>query len=979
MNSRSRQRAPHSAPGLIPGAIEARDSSSLEQCGRSPPRQVNCAFATRPQVSHCRSCSDAGSLPQHCRTYHPRPTFQLRSSIYKTSGRRHPYQKQLARHLDLNFFHIRLSTRMSTPTSRLSPAQRALLDEATRDRDDVSISDPGSTLDALDFGVIDRTVAAAGVEKDFTIKVIDPSSVITIVDVRWSRAQLRPFVVELDDYCTLHHGDEYRITIQFQQSEIGRYSDQLEFEFSSETPIAGNRFIILRPITVVVGSPVDYDLLRPQISYVPPSRGTGPLQGQIVEGVPPPRPRAVHWRGGLPKSHIPESLDTIFSAPSGKITVKSVKEALSLDDKPISTQSYTSHFKAMLWLEEWCKQRDLEVFDIEEAQVKKRGVYHYLKVPGLAEKRPSVLIGDRILVQQQGSTDGKIYEGHVHLIFEKKVVLQFDKSFVALPKERYHVRFRLDRTPLQRQHQSLTTLFNAQHIFFPLQRDVGSLTSKKGISIAKHFQDNQPQLKAIKAIVLRAPGTAPFILFGPPGTGKTVTGIESIRQILHRNPKARILACAPSNAAADIIASRLVDLGPEVLFRFYAPSRETTVVPAELLPFTFINDKRVFSHPPLKTVRRYRVIVSTCMSAAFAAGIGLKRGHFTHIFVDEAGQATEPEVMVAIKGMADARTNIVLLGDPKQLAPVVHSTVARQMGLDVSFMERLMARDIYKADKSNGIAFVKLVKNYRSHEAILRYPNQQFYDAELETCGELHSIDSFLESPVLASSRFPVVFHATVGKDAREGSSPSFFNVEEVLQVKAYVEEILSDTQFPIEAKEIGIIAPYQAQCKKIRLTLDNIAGGQDIKVGSVEEFQGQERRVIIVSTVRSSQDLISFDVKHTLGFVAHPRRFNVAVTRAKALLVVIGDPTVLSLDPIWRGFLNYVHSEGGWKGVPISWDPTEPVRADGGYDAELRDVGRAILDELTGRMEKLGAAAEDVSAVAQDVDAEEIPWWERE
>ena len=193
----------------------------------------------------------------------------------------------------------------------------------------------------------------------------------------------------------------------------------------------------------------------------------------------------------------------------------------------------------------------------------------------------------------------------------------------------------------------------------------------------------------------------------------------------------------------------------------------------------------------------------------------MPRGHFSHIFVDEAGHAAEPEVMIAIKTMSDLKTNVVLSGDPKQLGPIIRSAVARHLQLDISYLERLMNRDIYDPKKGHGMTYVsflpcfseyfhmtfrivKLTKNYRSHNAILKYPNERFYSNELESCGDKGTIDSFLGSPLLVSSKFPVVFHAMSGKDDREVSSPSFFNIEEVLQVKAYVEALRSDRQFRV-------------------------------------------------------------------------------------------------------------------------------------------------------------------------------------
>jgi len=154
---------------------------------------------------------------------------------------------------------------------------------------------------------------------------------------------------------------------------------------------------------------------------------------------------------------------------------------------------------------------------------------------------------------------------------------------------------------------------------------------------------------------------------------------------------------------------------------------------------------------------------------------------------------------------------------------------------------------------------------------------------------------------------------------------------------------------------------------------------------------------VIIISTVRSSREFVSYDLKHTLGFVANPRRFNgmyifnyssrnipivipVSVTRAKALLIVIGDPVILSLDPLWRAFLNYIYNNGGWKGPPITWDPNAPINEKGGYDESLRKLGLDNMNEFTRRMESLtiaGAAGEaDESDDDWNVDQ---PWREVE
>jgi helicase MOV-10 len=189
-----------------------------------------------------------------------------------------------------------------------------------------------------------------------------------------------------------------------------------------------------------------------------------------------------------------------------------------------------------------------------------------------------------------------------------------------------------------------------------------------------------------------------------PGTGKTITVIECIRQLLAKDPQAKVLACAPGNSAADLIAFRLRKyLSTDELFRFCAPSRLKDQVPGDLHPYTFTQADGHFSVPPMDRLKNFRVIVSTCGSSSVFSGVGMARGHFTHIFIDEAGQATEPETFLSIKLLADSNTNVVLSGDPKQLGPVIRSGIARELGLEKSYLERLMDRDVYNIQTGRGL------------------------------------------------------------------------------------------------------------------------------------------------------------------------------------------------------------------------------------------------------------------------------------
>jgi hypothetical protein len=155
----------------------------------------------------------------------------------------------------------------------------------------------------------------------------------------------------------------------------------------------------------------------------------------------------------------------------------------------------------------------------------------------------------------------------------------------------------------------------------------------------------------------------------------------------------------------------------------------------------------------------------------------------------------------------------------------------------------------------------------------------------------------------------------------REANSPSWFNVAEVEMVCQYVHMPVDVHKVP--AADVAMIAPYHKQVVKITHLLRARGGALSkntgVAVGSCEKMQGQERRVVILSTVRSSAAFQDADQYFNLGFVANPKRFNVAVTRAKALLIVVGNPNVLARDPHWGGLLRWCISNGGYKGCAIT------------------------------------------------------------
>lgn len=248
---------------------------------------------------------------------------------------------------------------------------------------------------------------------------------------------------------------------------------------------------------------------------------------------------------------------------------------------------------------------------------------------------------------------------------------------------------------------------------------------------------NEEQKDAVKAITSGNNDRVPFLISGPPGTGKTKTLVEAVLQVLRQGPGASILVCAPSNPAADILAKKLGRvLGVSEMLRLNAPNRTFAEVPDEVLMYCCIKDDR-FDLPTFEQLMRYKVVVCGCLDAGILVSAratntdtmraevelhstlhprGVTRNnrqqidpHWTHFMLDEAGQASEPETLIPLSvvlpcslpdGMYSPDPMVVLCGDIHQLGPVIPSQAARDGELDVSLLERLFQRELYATHPS---------------------------------------------------------------------------------------------------------------------------------------------------------------------------------------------------------------------------------------------------------------------------------------
>lgn len=591
----------------------------------------------------------------------------------------------------------------------------------------------------------------------------------------------------------------------------------------------------------------------------------------------------------------------------------------------MTKENYQKKFFALVQAEECQMEVDIRHYDLTDVKLLlyENGRYLKLNVPGLQEKRPSVLYGDRVYVTLPNRQEE--FSGFVHGVEQSSVLLKFHKDFHRdyVNGLKCAVRFSFNRSSLRRIYDGI--ILNTNPVLQFPWRDTRNAFQDLKVR-CMNFNDklnDEQRLSVVKILNMR--NGQPFVIFGPPGTGKTMTVVEAIKNVLHHSSNARILVTAPSNSACDLLLGRLANGRSPVkqmeMFRLNAMQRSKNSVlisesQVDIMKYSSYNENlSVFDYPRPDKLQAYKVIVSTCVSSAVLWGLGVPKGHFTHIFVDESAQATEPETFIPFQ-LANAETRIILAGDPKQLGPVIRSTLAKKHGLELSYLERVLLQTPDIDYRSNPYVSV-LLRNYRSHKAILDAYSPLFYDPPLQPFANPALTNDCLGIELLKNSKFPIMFFGIEGKNEREANSPSWFNPAECMKVLEVIYMCKEFRTNKIQLNEIGVIAPYRKQVEKIRkmLSSSNLDG---VSVGSAEEFQGQERRVIIISTVRSSTEYIATDVIHNLGFLRNPKRFNVAISRAKSMLIIIGNPHVLRHDKNWLSLLEYCQKNGAYSGPKI-------------------------------------------------------------
>ncbi|KAM3618064.1 uncharacterized protein V6R79_014760 [Siganus canaliculatus] len=739
----------------------------------------------------------------------------------------------------------------------------------------------------------------------------------------------------------LNPGDKYEIKVNFRCTLVGFYPATLAFEFKPDLQPNSAAFHIVRFIEAQYITALGREL-APIAPYKPRALPafTPHTDYTIVDGIRPEGLSVMTLKNvvELKQYSRPAYLNQLIEIL--KLPFQSDRRKVLLES-PLSWENYSERFQLLLYLEEQQMEVDIKRYNIpnedrEEATMSRdpqNKKLLILEVPGVSENRPSVLRGDALLAYPVGEKKVK-YRGYVHSVQCDSVRLGFGSELLNhfVDGMKFNIEFTVNRLTVRVQHRAaeLALQQNLREMLFPAAPPLAHSTELPKLRLFdSKLERNPEQCQAVQHIVAGSSKPAPYLVFGPPGTGKTVTVVEAIKQIEKAQLSCRILACAPSNSAADLLCEKILEhVDQRHVYRMYASSRDPKCVPDSLIACSnLVGDCYVY--PAKETLMEYKIMVTTLLTAGRLVSGNVPEGHFTHVFVDEAGHAVETECLVPLAGLCNPESGqVVLAGDPKQLGPILRSPFAIKYGMGLSLLERLMtAFPLYQKNEGvyNNNFVTKLLHNYRSHPAILKIPNELFYDGELQVCANEIWRNSYCGWQYLVKMGFPVIFHGVTGIDEREASSPSFFNRSEVEVLMDYVRKLLlthSKKGIPtMTPGDIGIIAPYRKQVQKIRKALEKV--GKEfkfkdmnaLKVGSVEEFQGQERRVILVSTVRSSPNYAEIDQQFNLGFVKNEKRFNVAVTRAKALLIVVGNPRVLNADSTWKTFIDYCKDEGGYTG----------------------------------------------------------------
>ncbi|XP_076852956.1 putative helicase with zinc finger domain [Brachyhypopomus gauderio] len=738
----------------------------------------------------------------------------------------------------------------------------------------------------------------------------------------------------------------YTVEVAFNTEIFGTFRQTVVFDFGSEP-------VLMQRVMVDAASIEDLEhLMQARQQLLMTAKRWDSSCKTIVEFVP--NENMELERSLLSRYQIPLSADQLFTQ--------------SVLDKTLTRDNYQARLHDLLYIEEIAQYKEVSKFNIKVnlqlvssfmltgisggAKYAQNGqlfarfkLTETLSEDTLAGRLVMTKVNSVLLLpvsrDQTGVCTGhpasskeRVYEALIEEKTKDYIFLRVCKDcchelgLVSDRELQVELQFQLNRLPLCEMHYALDRLRD-NSILFP---DIG-LTPTIPWSPNRQWDEqldprlNAKQKEAILAITTPLSiSLPPVLIIGPYGTGKTFTLAQAVKHIL-KQPGTRVLICTHSNSAADLYIKDYlhpyVEAGnPHAKpLRVYFRNRWVKTVHPVVQQYCLIAGAYLtFQMPTRQDVERHRVVVVTLSTSQYLCQLDLDPGLFTHILLDEAAQAMECETIMPL-ALASKSTRIVLAGDHMQLSPFVYSEFARERNLHVSLLDRL-----YEHYPSEYPCRILLCENYRSHEAIINYTSELFYEGKLMASGKQPPHKDF----------YPLTFFTARGEDVQEKNSTAYYNNAEVFEIVERVEEMRR--KWPVawgklDEGSIGVVSPYADQVFRIRAELRK-KRMPEVSVERVLNVQGKQFRVLFLSTVRTrhtckhkqtaikrKEQLVEDSTEDLdYGFLSNYKLLNTAITRAQSLVAVVGDPIALCsvgrCRKFWETFISICHENASLHGI---------------------------------------------------------------
>uniref|UniRef100_A0A8C6KTW6 Probable helicase with zinc finger domain n=1 Tax=Nothobranchius furzeri TaxID=105023 RepID=A0A8C6KTW6_NOTFU len=737
----------------------------------------------------------------------------------------------------------------------------------------------------------------------------------------------------------------YKVAVSFSTEIFGTFRQTIVFDFGSEP-------VLMQRIMVDAASIEDLEhLMAARQQLLMTAKRWDSSCKTIVEFCPN-ETMADLERSLLSRYQIPLSADQLFTQ--------------SVLDKTLTKDNYQARLHDLLYIEEIAQYKEVSKFNIKvNMQLVNSFMLTGISVGAkyaqngqlfarfrLTETLSEDTLAGRLVMTKVNSVlllplgrEGfsshppsgvkeRVYEAVIEEKTKDYIFLRICKDCCEelglLPDREMQVelQFQLNRQPLCEMHYALDRIRD-NSILFP---DVSLVPTIPWSPNRQWDEQLDPRLNAKQKEAILAITTPvsvqlpPILIIGPYGTGKTFTLAQAVKHIL-RQENSRVLICTHSNSAADLYIKDYlhpyVDAGNAHArpLRVYFRNRWVKTVHPVVQQYCLISNTQVnFQMPTREDVLRHRVVVVTLSTSQYLCQLDLEPGLFTHLLLDEAAQAMECETIMPF-ALASKTTRIVLAGDHMQLSPFVYSEFARERNLHVSLLDRL-----YEHYPREFPCRILLCENYRSHEAIINYTSELFYDGKLMASGKQPSHKDF----------YPLTFFTARGEDVQEKNSTAYYNNAEVFEIVERVEELRK--KWPVswgklDEGSIGVVSPYADQVFRIRAELRK-KRMPEVSVERVLNVQGKQFRVLFLSTVRTrhtckhkqtaikrKEQLVEDSTEDLdYGFLSNYKLLNTAITRAQSLVAVVGDPIALCsvgrCRKFWEHFISICHENSSLHGI---------------------------------------------------------------